>query len=360
MAPSVGPQETLDTHFARVRSLIASRDWHAAHQHALAAAAAAEAMNDLDRMFRAGEYLERFNDFGIAGRLMAHAGRVVRQTTGTEWDGTEMPDGTLLIEQRIRDIGAAIRNARLVRMAGNRVRRCIVLINPRLLSLYRRSFPGLDIRAAGIDDETLRSEADVVASFETLMHHLTPDSATVAAGFSTLRPDADLVRRFRERYRPSGSGLPAIGISWASTNNAKDLPPLQFWAELIRDMPARFISLQYGDVTADLASLQAFGAAAWRDPSVDSLHDLDAFAAQVAALDAVVTISNTGAHMAGALNIPTVVILDDHLHLTWPVGATSTPWYPKTVLVRRQARDWADTFVDVRERLLTILSLLPG
>jgi len=347
-------------HFARVLSFVESRDWHAARQHALAAAAAAEAMNDLEGMCRAGEALERFNEFGIAGRLLAHFGKVTTHRVGTEWNGTDMPSGTLLIEQRIRDIGASIRDARLVRIAGSRAGRCIVLINPRLVSLYRRSFPGIDIRATGIDDEKVRSEADAVASFETLMQHLTPDSATLAATFSPLRPDAALAHRFRERYRPAGSCLPAIGISWASTNKAKDLPPLDCWAELLRDMPAHFISLQYGDVAADLARFQALGAAPLSDPAVDSLHDLDAFAAQVAALDAVVTISNTAAHMAGALGIPSVVALDDNFHLTWPVGATSTPWYPKTVLVRKQARDWAHTFVDVRERLLMILSSLPA
>ena len=355
MAPSADQHETLAKHFARVRSFVERRDWHAARQHALAAAAAAEAMNDLDGMMRAGNDLERLNEFGIAGRLMAHVGRFVTPTVGNEWDGRDMPNGTLLIEQRIRDIGAPIRNARLVGLAASRASRCIVLINSRLVSLYRRSFPGLDIRATGIDDEKVRSEADAVASFETLMQHLTPDSATLAATFVPLRPDEDLALRFRERYWPTGSCLPVIGVSWASTNRAKDLPPIDCWAGLLRDVPAHFISLQYGDVAADLASFQALGAEPWSDPAVNSLNDLDTFAAQVASLDAVVTISNTAAHMSGALGIPTVVVLDDKFHLNWPVGATGTPWYPKTVLVRRQSRDWAQTFVDVRERLLTIL-----
>ena len=62
--------------------------------------------------------------------------RVIAQTVGTEWDGTDLPNGTLLIEQRIRDIGAPLRHARLVCLAGRRVGRCIALVDPRLASLF--------------------------------------------------------------------------------------------------------------------------------------------------------------------------------------------------------------------------------
>jgi len=340
-------------------ALVEQRDWRAARQHALEAAAVAEARNDVGDMLRAGDDLERFNEFAIAGRLLAKGGRVVARTVGLEWDGTYLPGKTLLIEQRIRHAGNLILTARLAGRAAEYAGRCIVLIDPRLVSLVARSFPALEVRPKGIDDEKVRAEADVVASFETLMQHLAPDAATLAGSFSRLRPDASLVRSFRERYRPDGSRLPVIGIAWASDNKDKDLPPLESWAPLLREIPARFISLQYGDVTADLASFEALGAAPWHDPDVDSLRDFDTFAAQVASLDAVVTISNTAAHMAGALGIPTVVALGDRFHLIWPVGESRTPWYPDVVLVRKQGRDWTETMSDVRSCLLKKLAATP-
>jgi hypothetical protein len=360
MTSSADDQEILAKHFASVLTFVERGDRSAARRHAFEAASVAEAKNDAVGMLRAGADLERFNEFGIAGRLLAQSGRIFAQTVGIEWDGSDLPTGTLLIEQRIRHIAAPLRIARLVGLAGKRAARCILLIDSRLVSLFSRTFPGLDIRAKGIDDEQARSEADVVASFETLMQHLAPDATTLAATFSTLRPDADLVHNLRKRYRPADSHLPVIGISWTSTNKEKDLPPLEGWAQFLREIPARFISLQYGDVASDLASFHVLGVAPWSDPEVDSFADLDAFAAQVASLDAVVTISNTAAHMAGALDIPTVVVLDDKFHLIWPVGENRTPWYPKTVLVRKQARDWNQTFVEVRDRLLKILASPPA
>jgi hypothetical protein len=347
--------QTLANYFAQIFSFVERRDWPAARQTALAAAAAAEARKDVEGMLRAGDCLERFNEFRIAGRLMAQGGRAIAQTTGIEWDGSDVT-GTLLIEQRMRHVGAAIRQARLVGVAGRHAGRCIVLIDPRLVPLFARSFPGLDVRPEGIDDEKLRCEAEVVASLETLMQHLAPDAATLAADFSPLRPDPGRVLGFREQYRPADSSLPVIGISWASTNKAKDLPPLECWAQLLREVPAHFVSLQYGDVAADIASFEESGAAPRSDAAVDSLRDLDTFAAQIASLDGVVTISNTAAHMAGALGVPTVVVLDDNFHLIWPSGENCTPWYPKTVLIRKEGRDWGQTFGEVRRLLLTMLA----
>jgi hypothetical protein len=358
------PAETLPTEYRRDASptllnLVEQRDWLAARQFALEAAAVAEARNDVGGMLRAGDDLERFNEFAIAGRLLAKGGRVVAGTVGVEWDGTDLPGKTLLVEQRIRHVGNLIATARLAALTSKHVGRCIVLTDPRLVPLLVRSFPSLDIRAKGICDEAIRAEADVVASFESLMEHLVPDAATLAASFSPLRPDASLVRTFRERYRPAGSQEPVVGIAWASDNKGKDLPPLESWAPLLREVPARFVSLQYGDVGADLARFQELGPAPWSDPAVDSLRDLEAFAAQVASLDAVVAISNTAVHMAGALRIPTIVVLDDRFHLIWPVGENHTPWYPDVVLVRKQSRDWTETLREVQSRLLTKLGLAP-
>jgi hypothetical protein len=112
------------------------------------------------------------------------------------------------------------------------------------------------------------------------------------------------------------------------------------------------VSLQYGDVAADVSQLRASsGREVLYDETVDSLTDLDTFCAQVAAMDCVVTISNTGAHVAGSLGVRTVVLLDDNLHLMWPVQSTQTAWYPSARLVRKQGRAWAEVFSEVRRQV---------
>ena len=226
-----------ELHFSRVLSCVARRDYVAAREHALAAAAAAEDLQDCQAMLRAGDYLERFNEFGNAGRLMARGGRYVAQTEIPEWDGTHMPSATLLIEQRIRDIAAPIRMARLAGLALRYVGRCITLIDHRLVALYSRSFPRLEVVSKGTADADVACIADVVASFETLMQHLAPNAGTLAATFSPLRPNTQLVASFRERYRRAIPRLSVVGVSWVSTNRSKDLPPLKAWAQVSKECP---------------------------------------------------------------------------------------------------------------------------
>src|SRR3546814_6681456 len=70
-----------------------------------------------------------------------------------------------------------------------------------------------------------------------------------------------------------------------------------------------WISLQYGDCAEDLAALRGAGIAIHDDPAIDSFRDLDGFAAQIAALDEVVTVSNTTVHVAGGLAVSCRLLL---------------------------------------------------
>lgn len=318
-------------------------------QRARAAGLAAEAANDRVALIETGGVLERLGDFELAGRLLALAGRLGKPTHVPEWDGGPMRDGVLLVLQRIRHIGAPIRLARLIPKAARLAAHCIVVCDPRLAPLFRRSFPGVDVRAAapGVEEQAL-AEADATASYETLMQHLwradpSPDDR--------LKPDPVLVEQLRHRYAPNGE--PLTGISWASTNERKDLPLLDDWAQTLRERPGVFVSLQYGDVADDVARLAAVsGCAVIHDPAVDSLADLDVFAAQVAAMDTVLTVSNTTAHMAGALGVRTVVLLDDKPHLVWPAtGDTASPWYASLLLARRGGRAWPAVLAEANTRL---------
>ena len=91
------------------------------------------------------------------------------------------------------------------------------------------------------------------------------------------------------------------------------------------------------------------------DDSVDQMADLDAFAAQVAALDIVVTISNTTAHMAGGLRVETLLMVDTQPIWYWQLARPDSPWYG-SLRVYRQSRtgDWADVISGVAEAVKKI------
>jgi len=121
---------------------------------------------------------------------------------------------------------------------------------------------------------------------------------------------------------------------------------------LLASVDAKFVSLQYGKVAGELARLAAGSQKTIiNDASVDQLANMDRFAAQIASLDAVVTISNTGAHLTGALGVPMIVIIDDNFRRIWPVGTDRTPYYPAATIVAKNGRGWEAVIKEAAKRL---------
>ena len=80
------------------------------------------------------------------------------------------------------------------------------------------------------------------------------------------------------------------------------------------------------------------------------------FAAQVAALDAIVSISNTTIDMAGMLGVPTVHICDDSYFRSWWPRSGPSSWYPGMVFLYRQHRLWSDVLAEAPKRLEQVVS----
>jgi hypothetical protein len=230
-----------------------------------------------------------------------------------------------------------------------------VLIEDRLAPLLKRTFPSADIRAGNSVSESARAEADIVVSFDQLVYLFGDDATKMARNFTPLKADAALTQEFRDCYLRSGA-RPLIGLSWGSKSYNKDVPNLREWSQFIRSSVAQFVSLQYGKVPADLSILCADDPTrVIHDTSVDQLKDMDRFAAQICALDAVVSISNTPAHFTGALGVPSLFLIDDTFQTNWPVVSETVPWYPHARLIKKEGRSWPS----VLEETLTRLSSMP-
>jgi len=159
---------------------------------------------------------------------------------------------------------------------------------------------------------------------------------------------------FRSRYaHPAGTLL--IGLTW-HTNNRKTgrqrSIDLSLLAPLFERSDIRWISLQYGD--HEILQNQAATAHApiLIDRSVNQFSDIDLFAAKVAAMDLVITIDNSTAHMAGALGVPTWVLLPFVPDWRWLLARADSPWYPTLRLFRQPGRgDWQSVVQTVSSAL---------
>ncbi|WP_407492519.1 hypothetical protein [Pseudooceanicola sp. MF1-13] len=158
-----------------------------------------------------------------------------------------------------------------------------------------------------------------------------------------LTADASLVKQYRAAWKRLGDGI-NVGLSWRSSAKAngeertlrlEDLRPLTLGPK------ARFHNLQYGEVDVE-ASSRAFGSALLTDPASDPLKDLTRQAAQIAALDLVITIDNATAHLAGALGKPVWIILPKGSDFRWGSLVKPMPLYPGQKLFRSgNIDDWS-------------------
>ncbi|MGE3477288.1 MAG: tetratricopeptide repeat protein [Rhodospirillaceae bacterium] len=263
-------------------------------------------------------------------------------TGGKPWDGSPLTGKRILVWLEY-GLGDEILFAGLLPELIDTAVHCTIVCSPRLCALFQRSFPRARIVAMGA---AIEGDFDVRLALTDAAQLLrpTPDSIPVHQGY--IVPDPALVQELRARY-DRGSGARRIGLSWRSaagpTGRFKSLQLAQF--SKLLDVPGlTFVSLQYGDCAEEIAHVsRATGHAIIHDRDIDSSGDLDAFTAQVAAMDLVVSVSNTTVHVAGALGRPVwaLVPTGPGAHWYWFTNGADSPWYPSARLFRQDRRgDW--------------------
>ncbi|RWP21167.1 MAG: hypothetical protein EOR00_03180 [Mesorhizobium sp.] len=339
---------------AKVDALIARRDWTGLEASTNEMAIMADRARDPEMMQKAGQAFERLGNLARAAELRLSARRQRKGKGANEWTGEDLGSDRLLIdlvEDDPRSLGRVIRHARLAGAAAACAQSATIRVEPRLVSLVQRTFPNATVVPA-----QQNVVGDKFATFEHLAWVFGRDAEKLAVDFVPLRADPELVETFRRRYR-SMTDLPLVGLSWGSKSHTKDVPDFPEWARFVARTQATFVSLQYGQIKPALRRLRnGNDARLIYDDSVDQMLDMDRFAAQIAALDAVVTISNTAAHLSGALGVPTIFLIDDKFQTAWPVIGDRTPWYPNGVVMRKEGRPWPAVLDDVGQRLSSILT----
>ena len=119
-----------------------------------------------------------------------------------------------------------------------------------------------------------------------------------------------------------------------------------------------FFNLQYGDVKQEIDGFTAeTNVRIYDDETVDSLQNLDDFAAQISSLDLIISTSNTTVHVAGALGKPVWNLISYLPDWRWTVGRQNSLWYPTMKLFRQsQVSDWNGVFQQVAHSLKELLT----
>ncbi len=268
------------------------------------------------------------------------------------WNGEQTPSGRLLI-WREQGIGDQIMFAGLIPDVIHSGVSCVLDCDPRLETLFARSFPKVVIAPALTPGDHPELEIAAHLPCGSLPGLFRTSGAAFAATTSPyLVPDTMKRAMFRKRYF---DGRKTVGLAWYTMNKKTGRirsVDLSMLAPLFALLGVRWISLQYGGHDTLEKQAAAANAPVLIDHDVDQFTNVDEFAAQIAALDLVITIDNSTAHLAGALGVPTWVLLPFVPDWRWLLDRSDSPWYPSIRLFRQtKINDWQSVVQHVKNAL---------
>lgn len=276
-----------------------------------------------------------------------------------QWHG-EPPDGRSILLHAEQGFGDALQFVRYAPLVAARGARVILECPGELARLFAR-LPGV---AQVVPKGAVLPAFDLHCPLMSLPLACGTTLATVPNAMPYLVADPAKVQGWRERL--GGQAGMRVGIVWAGNPRRHD--PVAHLVDRrrsihLRQLEAllavpgvRFFSLQKGEAEAQIAEVGANLTSLAAD-----LHDFDDTAAVMAALDLVITVDTSVAHLAGGLARPVWVLSRFDACWRWGQAGEATPWYP-TMRILRQKRygDWSDVLAGLAGELDRVAACFPG
>lgn len=275
------------------------------------------------------------------------------KTTKPCWQGQWVNRLFLWSEQ---GVGDEVFFASMFEEAARAVGQVTVSVDERLLPLCRRSFNGIQF----ISKTTLLTPESYdahlpIGSLGALFRRSTDDFRLVKNPY--VFADVSKVQRLREWLKAQQNRLGCtftLGISWRSDNpqtgKSRSLVLAELAQNLTQNHPqAMLLSLQYGEVTEEIAELKAnTGVRVVMCDEVNNYSQLDDFAALIAACEGVVSVQNSTVHLAGALGVPVWPLLMYVPDWRWQLRGGDNLWYPCARPLRQESLgDWRSVFTQL-------------
>lgn len=271
----------------------------------------------------------------------------VTETGVPRWQG-EVKPGLRLWVTAEQGIGDKVLYARMLRDLIDAGVHVTLVCETRLHELLARSFPEIELHAA-LPEEAQRQQ-DAFATLGELHLYLRPDRTALPVPGTWLRPDPQQRDALRAEYQRLYPNKVITGLAWTSHSDANGAGKSVDLDELLPVLmqPDRvFVCVQYGAGIEELRDhASTHGYVVHTDAHINSLDDLDAGAAQLAALDELVSVSNASVHMAAAMGVPCRVLVGARPVWHWFDEGQTSPWYEDVRLYRQQDLAGWQTAVD--------------
>lgn len=279
---------------------------------------------DLSRGFELAEWRTKVPALGLA----------TPDFTQPLWLGADTIEGKTILVHADLGFGDTIHFARYIPMLAARGARVIARVQAALQKLISSV-------------EGVAQCIDKVAPLPAFDLHCPLSSLPLAFG-TTLEnipsavpylPAPALPEAWRDRL--GTDGRPKIGLVWSGNATHTNDRNRSISAELLAPLLARdatFVGLQTEVRPSDKAALGERGNLIQGGQFFGDFSDT---AAVVAALDLVITVDTSAAHLAGALGRPVWLLLPYVPDWRWLLDRDDSPWYPTARLFRQDSsRDW--------------------
>ena len=159
----------------------------------------------------------------------------------------------------------------------------------------------------------------------------------------------NIVNKLKNRFN--------IGISWKSFKNryAKEKSlELKELINIFKTPNCNFINIQYGDVNDEINNfISKYKIKITTIKDLDLYKNLPGVAGLLKNLDLFISVSNSTAHLAGALGVKTLLI-KPHNHATyhyWNQPNSKTPWYSSIILINKKTINQKNNIIKNLDKL---------
>jgi tetratricopeptide (TPR) repeat protein len=228
---------------------------------------------------------------------------------------------------------------------------CVVECDERLLTLFARSFPTVEVIASADSPHprTVEPGIDCQIAAGSLARWLRADLASFPQHRGFLVPDPRRAAHWRKRVEELGEGL-KVGICWRSMmhggKRAMYYSRLHQWGGILTAPGVQFVNLQYDESGPELDEAERlFGTRIHRWDDLDLKQDQEGVAALISTLDLVISAGTAVDQMAGALGVSTWVLTREATGV-WSLGTDHCPWYPSVRAFLCGAKDPWETVLE--------------
>jgi len=236
-----------------------------------------------------------------------------------------------------------------------------ISLDPRLIPLYERSFANIDhVTFISMHEKIAESEYDFhlpIGSLGKFFRNSLEDFNSHPSAY--LKADKLQVNALRSKIKKNKKNI--CGIAWMSNNaelgKEKSLSLNQL-VPILSTPNTIFVNLQYGETSKEIKNISDhYGIEIISIDEIDNFNDIDGLASLIDACDYIVTSSNVTAHIAGALNKKTYLLIPYSEGKIWYWGESENKslWYPSIGIYRCGINNlWSDPIQKITTELKDI------